>query len=158
MLQAEEVRAYLALLSAATLLQRAVDENLRESVGVSHAQFEILARLAAVDEGVRMTDLAKSLILSRSGTTYRVQQLAAAGYVSREPDPQDDRGVIASLTAAGADALAAAVPGHEALVQRLMFDALTCEQLDMLTSSLEAVVHKVDPDFLVNHRPRSRGA
>ena len=33
--------------------------------------------------------------------TNRVDQLAEAGLVRREPDPQDRRGVLVTLTAAG---------------------------------------------------------
>ena len=138
----DEVRAYTALLTATTLIQRAVDQNLRDAAGITQPQFEILARLASAPDGMRMTDLAHGLILSRSGATYRVQQLAQAGLVTREEDPEDDRGVIARLTPAGSDVLAKVMPGHEAVVQRLMFDALSADQLAELASSLEAVVRK----------------
>lgn len=140
MVEEAEVRAYTALLSAATLIQKAVDDDLRARTGITQAQFEILARLAAAPDGLRMTDLAKGLILSRSGATYRTQQLAAAGYLTRDQDPDDDRGVIARLTPAGAQVVDAARPGHEALVRRLMFDVLAHDDLERLAVSLESIV------------------
>lgn len=135
-----QVRAYLALLSAASLIQRAVDRNLREKCDLTQAKFEILAHLQQADEGMRMTDLAQGLILSRSGATYQVQQLAAAGYVTREPDPADDRGIIVRLTRHGAAVLSAALPGHYALVQHIMFDAISDNQVEQLATILEAIV------------------
>ncbi|WP_426595615.1 MarR family winged helix-turn-helix transcriptional regulator [Cellulomonas sp. McL0617] len=138
-----QLRAFTALLSAATLLSRVVDQDLRDRAGITHAQFEILARLS--DGGIRMTDLARGLILSRSGATYRIQQLVAAGYVARADDPSDDRGVIASLTQAGHDVLAAATPGHRDLVQEVMFDVLTDSQLETMSAALEAVIAQIEP-------------
>lgn len=142
MTEQTQLRAFTALLSAATLLSRVVDQDLRERAGITHAQFEILARLA--DGGLRMTDLARGLILSRSGATYRIQQLVNAGYVRREGDPADDRGVVAALTPAGREVLAVAGPGHRELVQRLMFDVLTDRQVAAMSSSLEAVVMQIE--------------
>lgn len=66
------------------------------------------ARLLAVD--LRMTDLARGLVLSRSGATYRIHQLVDAGLVERAQDPDDDRIVLVRLTAKGHDAVAVARP------------------------------------------------
>jgi DNA-binding MarR family transcriptional regulator len=41
--------------------------------------------------------------------TNRVDQLAKAGLVRREPDPQDRRGVLVTLTPAGVDRVDAAL-------------------------------------------------
>lgn len=139
-----QVRAYMALLRTSTLLQQAVDRNLREETGLTQAQFEILGRLGQAPDGMRMTDLARGLILSRSGATYRIQQLATAGYVVRSDDPNDDRGVLVHLTPQGEAVLARALPGHEALVQELMFDQLSAAQVDQLTVALESVAETID--------------
>jgi DNA-binding MarR family transcriptional regulator len=139
-----QVRAYLALLSAATLIQRAVDQNLRESSDLTQAKFEILAHLRQADDGLRMTDLAQELILSRSGATYQIQQLARAGYVTRTPDPADERGIIVRLTGRGAAAVSTALPGHYAVVQHLMFDAISDDQVEELAAILEAIVQRAN--------------
>jgi DNA-binding MarR family transcriptional regulator len=55
--------------------------------------------------------------------TNRVDRLAAAGLVRREPDPQDRRGVLVTLTPAGVDrvdaALADLLLGEHALLHGL---------------------------------------
>jgi DNA-binding MarR family transcriptional regulator len=57
-------------------------------------------------------------MLVASGTmTNRVDRLARRGFVTREPDPNDGRGVLVRLTAAGrkrADQALVAVSRHEA--------------------------------------------
>jgi DNA-binding MarR family transcriptional regulator len=132
----------LLVLAAASLIERAVDQNLRENCDLTQAQFEILAHLQQAGQGMRMTDLAQGLILSRSGATYQIQQLAAAGYVTREADPADDRGITVHLTRRGADALSAALPGHYAVVQHVMFDAISDGQAERLAAILEAIVQR----------------
>ena len=45
-ISAEEFRAYAALIASSTLLQRAVERNLREQAELSQVQFEILMNLS----------------------------------------------------------------------------------------------------------------
>src|ERR671910_3695799 len=72
----EEFRAYAALIASSTLLQRAVERNLREQAELTQVQFEILMNLSnAGDSGIRMAQLADALIVSRSGLSYQVAQL-----------------------------------------------------------------------------------
>src|ERR687891_565948 len=74
----EEFRAYAALIASSTLLQRAVERNLREQAELTQVQFEILMNLSnAGDSGIRMAQLADALIVSRSGLSYQVAHLDA---------------------------------------------------------------------------------
>ncbi|MBB3128282.1 DNA-binding MarR family transcriptional regulator [Paenibacillus rhizosphaerae] len=49
------------------------------------------------------TSLAESLAMDRSSISRLVAQLKKAGYVHSEPDPQDRRGVVLTLTDLGRD-------------------------------------------------------
>src|SRR5580692_37580 len=83
-LSAEEMRAWQAFLAAGALLDRRLDQQLRQDAGLSHAQYEILVRLAAAPGGeLQMTDLAGSLYTTKSGLTYQITQLEKAGLVRR---------------------------------------------------------------------------
>ena len=98
----EEFRAYAALIASSTLLQRAVERNLREQADLSQVQFEILMNLSiAGDAGIRMAQLADALIVSRSGLSYQVAQLESRGWITRERSVDDERGVVARITAEG---------------------------------------------------------
>lgn len=134
-----EVAAWLAFLEVSHLLDRAIEQQLRQDAGISHAQFEVLNRLAAAPAGqLRMSELADVIVVSRSGLTYQVSQLEKAALVKREKCPGDDRGVLAVLTPAGRAALERAAPGHVRLVRRSLIDALTPGQLTALADGLTA--------------------
>ena len=91
----EEFRAYAALIASSTLLQRAVERNLREQAELTQVQFEILMNLSnAGDSGIRMAQLADALIVSRSGLSYQVAQLESRGWITRERSADDERGVV----------------------------------------------------------------
>jgi DNA-binding MarR family transcriptional regulator len=134
-----EMAAWLAFLEVSHLLDRAIEQQLRQDAGISHAQFEVLNRLAAAPGGqLRMSELADVIVVSRSGLTYQVSQLEKTGLVTREKCPGDDRGVLAVLTQAGRAALERAAPGHVRLVRRSLIDALGPAQLTALADGLAA--------------------
>lgn len=135
-----EMRAWQSFLAAGALVDRRVDQQLKEAVGLSHPQYEILVRLAAAPDGeLRMTELADTLLSSKSGLTYQVTQLEKAGLVARRSCPSDVRGVIAVLTEAGRRKLEQAAPGHVALVRELLIDVLTPGQLAAIADALGEV-------------------
>ena len=94
-LDAEEARAWRAFVTAAALVDRRLDQQLKESVGISHLQYGILAQLSECgDHEMRMTELAGSVLNSKSGLTYQISQLKKAGLVRRRPcDTSSLRGV-----------------------------------------------------------------
>ena len=139
-LDEDEMRAWHSFLAAGALIDRLVDAQLKEAVGLSHPQYEILVRLAEAPDGeLRMTELAGTLLSSKSGLTYQVTQLEKAGLVERRSCPSDVRGVLAVLTEAGRRLLEQAAPGHVTLVRELLIDVLTPGQLASLADALGEV-------------------
>lgn len=142
-LDEDEMRAWHSFLAAGALIYRRVDQQLKDAVGLSHPQYEILVRLAATPDGeLRMTELADTVLTSKSGLTYQVTQLEKAGLVARRSCPSDVRGVLAVLTEAGRRRLEQAAPGHVALVRELLIDVLTPEQLTVLADALGEVARR----------------
>jgi DNA-binding MarR family transcriptional regulator len=142
-LDADEMRAWQSFLAAGALIDRRVDQQLKDAVGLSQPQYETLVRLAAASDGeLRMTELADTLLTSKSGLTYQVTQLEKAGLVARRSCPSDVRGVLAVLTEAGRRRLEQAAPGHVALVRELLIDVLTPEQLAILADALGEVIRR----------------
>ena len=139
-LDEDEMRAWHSFLAAGALIDRLVDAQLKEAVGLSHPQYEILVRLAEAPGGeLRMTELAGTLLTSKSGLTYQVTQLEKAGLVERRSCPSDVRGVLAVLTEAGRWLLERAAPGHVTLVRELLIDVLSPDQLATLADALGEV-------------------
>lgn len=140
----EEMRAWQALLSGWALLEREIERQLKRDARLSHTQYEVLVRLAAAPDGrIRMTELADSLINSKSRLSYQVDQLEKAGLVCRGAVSGDSRGVTATLTDKGRRALDDAAPGHVALVRDLLIDVLTPAQLTAVADGLSEVAHRI---------------
>lgn len=57
----------------------------------------------ATNEGVRLTDLAKTLGISRQAVNQTANQIASAGYIKRVPDPDDGRAKRIVLTRRGSE-------------------------------------------------------
>ena len=135
-----EMQAWAAIFETSNTVQYAADRELRGTVGLSLAQFEILARIGEGPTAARrMTDIADELTVSRSGLTYQVDQLEQRGLVARRPAVGDDRSVMAHLTPAGRDCLAEGVPGYVRLVREMLFDRISAEDLATVTRILGAV-------------------
>ena len=135
-----ELHAWTLFLAAAALLNRRIEQQLKDDAGLSHPQYEILVRLSAAPDGaLRMTQLADAVLTSKSGLTYQVTQMEKAGLIRRRSCPTDVRGVFAVLTDLGRKRLEQAAPGHVTLVRELLIDALTPEQLTMLAEGLGEV-------------------
>lgn len=142
----DEFRAYAALIASSTLLQRAVERNLREQANLTQVQFEILMNLAnAGGSGLRMAQLADALIVSRSGLSYQVAQLESRGWITRERSTDDERGVVARITRKGERMRQRVFAGHSAVVRSAFLDAVEPGELDTLTSVLERVVARLSP-------------
>ena len=140
----EEFRAYAALIASSTLLQRAVERNLREQADLTQVQFEILMNLAnAGPAGIRMAQLADALIVSRSGLSYQVAQLESRGWITRERSADDERGVVARITPAGERIRRRVFAGHVDVVRRAFLDAVEPGELATLTVALERVAERL---------------
>jgi DNA-binding MarR family transcriptional regulator len=140
----EEFRAYAALIASSTLLQRAVERNLREQAELTQVQFEILMNLAnAGGSGIRMAQLADALIVSRSGLSYQVAQLESRGWITRERSADDERGVVARITPEGDRMRQRVFAGHIEIVRSAFLDAVEPGELATLTAALERVVGRL---------------
>ncbi|WP_049573464.1 MarR family winged helix-turn-helix transcriptional regulator [Nonomuraea sp. SBT364] len=132
-----EMAAWRAFLSTSHLLERRIEEQLKSAAGLTHPQYEILVRLAdAPDRQMRMTELARGVVVSKSALTYQITQLEKAGLVERATCPSDDRGVLAVLTDAGMRCLERVAPGHLEVVRAYLIDRLTRDELETMTRAM----------------------
>ncbi|MGD0923593.1 MAG: MarR family transcriptional regulator [Streptosporangiaceae bacterium] len=124
-------------------LLASVDGQLQRDSGMPLAYYEILVRLSeAPDRALRMTQLAEASSSSKSRVSHAVARLEERGWVRRMDCPTDRRGQIAVLTDQGFAALSAAAPGHVEQVRRVLFDALSVEQLRQLDGISAAILVK----------------
>lgn len=157
-----QLAAYFALIEVTSLLRHAIEQQLAEAGELTFVQFQALRRLDAhADQGSqRMTDLADSVVLSRSGMTYQVGLLEKRGLVTRGATPGDDRGVSVTITDAGRELIAAVMPGHVDVVSRMLFDPLSRTDAEVLAGLLEPVrdhMRAAPPRSAAPRRRRSAG-
>jgi len=77
---------------------------------------------------LRPSEFTGALMLTSSGTTKRLDRLEQAGLIAREPDPDDRRGTLISLTSAGRELIDATTEAHLANERRLLSALTEAEQ------------------------------
>jgi len=139
-LDPQQLSAYFALMEVSSILRHAVEQHLRAEGDLSYVQWQILARLEDSPTGShRMTDLADSVVYSRSGLTYQAGLLEARGLISRAPSPDDERSIDVTITDAGRALFERVLPGHVEVVSRLLFESLSRKDVKTLTDLLTPV-------------------
>ena len=132
-----QLGAYFALIEVSSLLRHTVEQQLRDAGDLSYVQFQLLARLGDSPEGSRrMTDLADGVVYSRSGLTYQAQALEQRGLVTRSPSVDDERGTTVTITDQGRAILEKVFPGHIAVLDELLFDPLSRQDVEALADVL----------------------
>ncbi|WP_203135661.1 MarR family winged helix-turn-helix transcriptional regulator [Microbacterium sp. JZ31] len=132
-----QLGAYFALIEASSLLKHAVEQQLQDAGGLSYVQFQLLATLGDAPSGSRrMTDLADGVVYSRSGLTYQAQSLEKRGLVTRTPSAEDERSIVVALTDEGRSLLERVLAGHVALLDELLFAALSRSDVEALADIL----------------------
>jgi len=136
-----QLGAYFALVEVVGLLRHAVDQQLREAGDLSYVQFQLLARLGldSATGSERMTDLADGVVYSRSGLTYQAGLLEKRGLVRRSTAPEDERGVIVTITDAGRALVGRVLPGHAEVIERMLFAPLSRSDAEALARLLAPV-------------------
>ncbi|SDH13168.1 MarR family winged helix-turn-helix transcriptional regulator [Nonomuraea jiangxiensis] len=99
-----------------------------EGRGVSAGALDLLLRLSTGDQGISIGDLARAAGVSSRNVTGLVDTLERDGLVRRVPDSSDRRSVLAEITPAGRDWIAAfREPSRRAM--RAMFHGFTPDDL-----------------------------
>ena len=81
--------------------------------GLESWEFDVLSALRRQGAPFQLTPgaLLRATLVTSGTMTNRIDRLAAAGLVRREPDPRDKRGVLVTLTAQGRARVDAALDG-----------------------------------------------
>jgi DNA-binding MarR family transcriptional regulator len=130
----------LQVLSRVSRLARHLDIA-RRSAFASHDleswEFDVLSALRRAGPPFQLTPgaLLRATLVTSGTMTNRIDRLAASGFVRREPDPKDRRGVLVTLTEEG-----------EAVVDAALADLLDSER--ELLASLDRGQRQVLADLL----------
>jgi DNA-binding MarR family transcriptional regulator len=149
-LKPAQMRTYFALTEAASLLQYAVQQQLRAEGELSYVQFQILAKLVDAERPLTMTDLADGVVYSRSGLTHQAGLLEKAGLISREGSPDDQRSTVVDITETGRTRVAKVLPGHIEVVRDLLYGSLSDKDVKTLGDIMSRI-----RDHMRSRPPRS---
>jgi DNA-binding MarR family transcriptional regulator len=110
-----------------------LNRELQADAGLSTPDYQVLVVLTEADEGrMRVSDLAASLQWERSRVSHHVTRMEKRDLVSRRGAPDDGRGAFVRIAEPGRAAIERAAPGHVRVVRRLVFDALTADEIAQL--------------------------
>ena len=142
-----EMRTWRAYLRAVNLIDRRLNEGLKQAGDLSIEDYEVLVHLSENDDRrLRMSDLSDRLVHSQSRLTQRVDRLAKRGYVSREKCPEDRRGTFACLTDEGFAALEATAPHHVQDVRDALIDLIEPGEHEIVAEVFERIIDRLRPD------------
>jgi DNA-binding MarR family transcriptional regulator len=143
-LDEDEQKAWRSYVRATRLVDLALQRDLA-CHGFSHDEYEILVTLSErPGRSARMSELAESVVNSRSRLTHTVGRLESRGYVRRTASPDDRRGVVCAMTSEGFDALEVAAKSHVSGVRENLLNQMTREQFLALGTALEGVRHHLE--------------
>lgn len=140
----EDLRLWLRLFTATTMIERTVDSALKREFGSSLPRFDLLAQLHRAADGLRMGELSERTLTTNGNVTWLVAALEREGMVRRRADADDRRATLVRLTPAGRRHFEAMAQMHESLIVEL-FDALAPHERRALHASLGTLKARVRP-------------
>jgi DNA-binding MarR family transcriptional regulator len=142
----EGLAAWRAFLEAHHAVTTVLGEEL-DRTGLPLAFYDVLVQLTeAGPNGLRMADLARRILLSKSGLTRLVDRMAERGLVRRRPSPEDRRGYYVIATHLGRKTLRQASPDHLRGVAAHFTSLLTEGELSVLADALNRVARAASDD------------
>lgn len=133
--------AWRTFLFAHARLTQLLEQKLSQSGNVSLDVYDVLVTLEYQDDHrLRMTDLARKKVFSKSGLTRLVDRLENQGFVKREPCENDRRGLYAVLTPKGQKARETAWPVFEQVMREFWGDLLSDKKAGELTRLFSKII------------------
>ncbi|MDN3358559.1 MarR family transcriptional regulator [Actinomadura sp. DC4] len=135
------VAAWAALLRLHAEIVPILDRELQATCDMPLTWYDLLLKLyRAPEHRLSMNQLGDASVLSRSRVSRLVDELTAAGMVTREPNPDDRRSAFATLTDKGRERFRAAAPVHLDSIERHFSTHLSEHDADVLASALGRVL------------------
>lgn len=126
-----------ALLSAQIALGAAIERHAVEGTGFDPTTIDLLVRLElAPARRLRAVELCRALQLSPSHVSRMLDRAEAGDLVTRGPDPSDRRANLVTINENGRKVVAKFAPRLSSILNQVIFDSLTAEEIDTLVSML----------------------
>lgn len=133
-------RAWRASMEAILTLIARFDEDFRAEVGIDVRTYDVLLHVFnAGESGIRMTDLAREVVITKTGLTSLIDRLEARSLVRRGADPSDRRAFRVALTADGERVFRAAARIHVAGIHDRLGQHISVEEARVVADVFERV-------------------
>jgi len=135
----DSLRAWLALLSASSVIKKEIDARMRQRFGLSISRFDVLSALdRAGEKGLTAGALSSHLRVTEGNTTQVTMPLVKDGLIRRSVSASDGRVAIFQLTKRGQRIFAEMAEINRAWVAEA-FSPLTPGQISTLRNLLGAL-------------------
>jgi DNA-binding MarR family transcriptional regulator len=135
------IRAWTRLVKAGRVVLGAVEAELKAAGFPPLGWYDVLLELSREKvDGLRPFVLEERLLLAQYNLSRVLDRLVEAGYVERLPHPEDRRGQIVRITAAGRDLVKRMWPIYRAAIARHVGAKLAEDEAQALALLLERLV------------------
>jgi DNA-binding MarR family transcriptional regulator len=146
------MKAWRSYIIASRRLLDALDADLAGH-DLTMADYEVLAQLSdAPDRRMRMSELAKIAMVSKSRLSHRMKVMEKAGWVRREECESDKRGYFAVMTEKGWKAIVKAAPDHVDSVRNRFVDHLTVKDQEELAKIFDRVQSNLRDQYIAEDK------
>lgn len=127
------IPAWMALVRTHTRFWDRLEGQMQREHALTMPRYDVLAQLAMAGGRLGLTELASAVALSPSGLSKLLDRMDASGLIRREPDPNDARAAIATITPQGRTLLTRARASHHELLRNTFATVLSDRDLNDLT-------------------------
>ncbi|TAK89971.1 MAG: MarR family transcriptional regulator [Burkholderiaceae bacterium] len=137
-------RAWARFVTAQAMLLERIEAALAAQDLPPLAWYDVLWILECAEGGrLRMNDLARRAVISRSNVTRLTDRMEKAGLVTRSESPEDGRGIVCSLTTAGRKMRARMWPVYCAQIDTLFGSQMNAREAVSMAEVLEKIIQNM---------------
>lgn len=144
--------AWRAFITTHATLIDLINRELTEADCIPLHWYDVLIELfEAPERRLRLHELARKVVLSRSGLTRLVDRLEAAGFLQRQPDPNDRRGFFAVITDEGIAALRKAWPVYAQGISRHFARHMSDDEARLIVKLFNGILNTAQENYWNQH-------
>ena len=138
-------RAWARFVTAQALLLERIEAALVKAALPPLAWYDVLWILENADQGrLRMADLARKAVISRSNVTRLTDRMEKAGLVARADCPVDGRGTVCEITAKGRALRTKMWPVYRRQIDGLFGRHLEAREADVMSAAFDRIIYSTN--------------
>lgn len=143
-LQKDRLRLWIKLIRVTRSIESELRDRLRREFNETMPRFDVMAALYRCPDGMMMSELSRSLMVSNANVTPIIERLVQSRMVSRTQRHGDRRSLIVSLSRQGRKHFKAMAEQHQQWVNELLGE-LDPDQIAEVSHQLSRVSSTLQP-------------